>query len=283
MRSDPDKNHPQPPTTPGDHDDDDDHDQTSEHALQDRKHYLSAAFGGFLVGFGELIRAGSETTNVTVLRISAVLREQFSPVLGAGWIALCLMAIFSTILCSIYRPASRKESFTLGLSVFAILAAFTPQQQARSPLEASAQQVSFFSFISQAVASRLKQGEVGDYYFEFSNRQKPFQDKDGLISVYDISQQHLLIAKPMNTARISKLRLPRGHYILKFECSGCASLRTQLMVEKPAEASMIKLSHSRVPLSFQRLFNADIVEVIDVPDNELDRIVNAYSAQEQEQ
>lgn len=279
MRSNP-EDHSKSPST-HDHDHDQDHDGAPEHASRAREHYLSAAFGGFLVGFGELVRAGSETTNVTVLRISAVLREQFSPVLGAGWIALCLMAIFSTILCGIYRPASRKESFALGLSVFAILAAFTPQQQARSPLAAATQQLSFFSFISQAIASRLKQGEVGDYYFEFSSQQSKSQDKDGLISVYDISQQHLLIAQPMNTARISKLRLPRGYYILKFECGGCASLRTQLIVEKPAEASIIKLSNSRVPLSFQRLFNADIVEVIDVPDNELDRIVNAYSAQQE--
>lgn len=252
-----------------------------EHTPQDRSHYMAAAFGGFLVGFSELIRAGSETTNVTVLRISAVLREQFSPYLGAGWIALCLMAIFSTILCSIYRPANRKESFTLGLSVFAILAAFTPEQQARSPLEAATYQLSFFSFISQANASRLKRGEMGDYYFEFTKQQNTIQDNDGLISVYDISGRHLLITQPMNTAKISKLRLPRGYYLLKFECGGCASVRTQLIVEKPAEASTIKLSNSKVPLSFQRLFNADIVEVTDVPDHELDRILNSYSSQQQ--
>jgi hypothetical protein len=256
-------------------------DHVPEHSLQSPGNYLSAAFGGFLVGFSELIRAGSETTNVTVLRISAVLREQFSPSLSAGWISLCLMAIFSTILCSIYRPASRKESFTLGLSVFAILAAFTPQQQIRSPLEVATHQLSFFSFISQANASRLKRGEVGDYYFEFSNQQNELHDKDGLISVYDISGRHLLISMPMNTTKVSRLRLPRGYYMLKFECGGCASLRTQLIVEKPAEASTIKLSNSRVPLSFQRLFNADIVEITDVPDHELDRIVNAYSSQQQ--
>lgn len=252
-----------------------------EHTPQDRGHYLAAAFGGFLVGFGELIRAGSETTNVTVLRISAVLREQFSPYLGAGWIALCLMAIFSTILCSIYRPANRKESFTLGLSVFAILAAFTPEQQIRSPMEVATYQPSFFSFISQANASRLRRGETGDYYFEFTNQGNDLLNKDGLISVHDSSGRNLLIAMPMNTAKIIKLRLPRGVYMLKFECSGCATLRTQLIVEKPAEASTIKLSNSRVPSSFQRLFNADIVEVTDVPDHELDRILNSYSSQQQ--
>lgn len=137
----------------------DNHDNVPEQGLQNYGHYLAAAFGGFLVGFGELIRAGSETTNVTVLRISAVLREQFSPMLGAGWIALCLMAIFSTILCGIYRPVSRKESFTLGLSVFAILAAFTPQPQTRSPVDIATHRLSVFSFMSQAAASQLRKGK----------------------------------------------------------------------------------------------------------------------------
>lgn len=247
----------------------------------DHGHYLSAAFGGFLVGFGELLRAGSETTNVTVLRISAVLREQFSPLLGAGWIALCLTALFSTILCGIYHPSNRKESFTLGLSVFAILAAFTPQQQIRSPLDVANQQLGFFSFMPQAVASQLKQGEVGDHYFEFTNQKNKFQDKSGLISVYDSSERHLLLSKPMDTTKISKLSLPRGYYILKFECGGCASVRTQLIVEKSVEASMIKLSGSKVPLSFQRLFNADIVEVTEISEAELDRIIRSYSTQQQ--
>lgn len=133
--------------------------------------YFAASFGGFLVGFGELLRAGSESTDITVLRISAVLREQFSPVLGAGWVALLLLAIFSGILCSIYRPKSTKESFTLGLSIFAILSAFTPQQQPHTPLQAIRSQSSLMSFfISEAVAqTRLATGEVGKYYFEFAN------------------------------------------------------------------------------------------------------------------
>lgn len=122
---------------------------------------------------------------------------------------------------------------------------------------------------------------MGDYYFEFTNQINKFQDKSGLISVFDISERHLLLTMPMDTTKISRLRLPRGYYTLKFECGGCSSVRTQLIVEKSAEASIIKLSDSNVPLSFQRLFNADIVEVADVPDHELDRILKSYSAQQQ--
>lgn len=249
-------------------------------------HYLSAAFGGFLVGFGELLRAGSETTNVTVLRICAVLREQFSPLLGVGWVALVLMALFSTVLCSIYRPDSRKEAFTLGLSVFAILSAFTPQQQPAHPAnwqEAGARQSSSFSFFSQARADEfLKKGEYGEYYFEFSNYDKRFGNEAGVISVFDHSEKHLLMVVDMNVGKISKLRLPKGSYVVQFECSGCGHIRADLDVDKPKEAARVTLSDSNVPLSLQRLFQSRRVDIDDVAGRELERIIKKYEAQAQQ-
>lgn len=242
-------------------------------------HYLAAAFGGFLVGFGELVRAGSHSTDITVLRISAVLREQFSPLLGAGWVALLMLAVFSTILCSIYRPNSRKESFTLGLSVFAILSAFTPQQQARLP-DSSAPKSTLLSFlISDAAAqNRLGKGELGDYYFEFTNQARA-QESKGIISVFDKSEQHLLLEQEIDTRKINRLRLPRGRYVLKFECSGCQSMRAHVDVEKQTDAAKITLSGSKLPLSFQRLFRAEIVDIEDVSEYELEPILSRYAAQ----
>jgi hypothetical protein len=240
--------------------------------------YISAAFGGFMVGFAELLRAGDDTTNVTVLRIAAVLREQFTPLLGAGWIALLALAIFSIMLCSIYRPGSRRESFTLGLSVFAMLAAFTPQETQRLH-SAEKEPFAFLFFVSEAHAEPLESGQPGDYYLEFTNLQPRFQDKSGLLSVFDSTERFLLTKQPFDTREVVKLQLPKGDYVLQFECNGCARVRAHLSVEKTEEAAKVQLSSSNLSLSLQRLTSADQIEINDVPDSELDQIKKRYIAQ----
>jgi hypothetical protein len=240
--------------------------------------YISAAFGGFMVGFAELLRAGDDTTNVTVLRIAAVLRQQFTPLLGAGWIALLALALFSIMLCSIYRPGSRRESFTLGLSVFAMLAAFTPQEKQRLQSDAK-EPLAFLSFVSAAYAEPLRSGQLGDYYFEFTNLQPRFQDKSGLLSVFDRTERFLLTKIPFDTREIARLQLPKGAYVLQFECNGCARVRANLLIEKPEEAAKVRLSSSNVSLSLQRLVGAEQIEIDDVPDGELDQIKQRYIAQ----
>jgi hypothetical protein len=242
-------------------------------------HYLSAAFGGFMVGFAELIRAGDETTNVTVLRIAAVLRKQFTPLLGEGWSGLLVLTLFAIILCSIYRPITRKESFSLGFSVFAMLAALTPQEKQGFSNTDKGPLANLF-FLSNAYAETLKSGNVGNYYFEFSNLQRKYEDKSGLLSVFDSKERNLLQKITFDTREIIKLQLPKGEYVVRFECNGCVRIRVNLTVEKDEDAAKIKLSNSNLPLSFQRLYNSDLVEINDVYGDELNKVIKRYVAQQ---
>lgn len=240
--------------------------------------YLVGGFGGFLVGFTELLKSGSESTNVTVLRISAVLREQFSPALSGGWVALCLLAIISMLLCYIYRPGSRKESFALGLSVYAVLTAVTPQQSAPKGKLSSAGPFVHFSIFSTAYAQDLKSGQNGDYYFEFQGRSRTKNERI-VMSVFDQTEKRLLTEMEVNPKSVSKLQLPKGEYVLQFECRGCERSRAYLTVEKPVEGAKVTLDDSGIPLSLQRLFRPSFVDIEDLSDKSLDRVITKYKGQ----
>src|SRR5688572_27868484 len=94
-------------------------------------HYVAAALGAFLIGFFDLVKNGNDTSpvstgSVTVLRIAQTLEEHFSPALGQGAIALFLLGALGASVCFVYRPRSRKESFALGLSIFALASTTLP-------------------------------------------------------------------------------------------------------------------------------------------------------------
>lgn len=243
---------------------------------------LSAGFGGFLTGFGELLRVGDVSTNVTVLRIAAVLREQFSPALGAGWIALLLLAVFAMILCVIYQSGSTKESFAVGLSVFAIFTVTAPPQEPKGVLTQKTSTTSVFSLLPSAIAAEnMQPADLADYYFAFKAESGEIAKRKGTMSVYDKGGRELLAAVDMDVAKVSRLQLPLGVYRLKFECQGCLTVRGELRVEKPAEASVVTLGNSSIPLSLQRLFSGAAVDIEDVPADELLGVVQRYKSQRQ--
>ena len=242
--------------------------------------YLSAGFGGFLVGFGELLRSGSDSPNVTVLRISAVLREQFSASLSGGWVALLLLSIFAMILCAIYRPLSRKESFVLGFSVYAVLTAVAPLQEAKKLTLVKAESSVSFQLISSAIAAPpVETSGLRDYYFVFRVEGGSLKNKQLMVSVFDETEKHLLLSNEMDVSKIGRLQLPKGSYVLKFECKGCSSMRADLDVQKQEEAAIVTVQNSVVPLSLQRLFRAGIVDIEDVPDIRIKPIVEKFKAQ----
>ncbi|MGW8392444.1 hypothetical protein [Pseudoduganella sp. HUAS MS19] len=240
--------------------------------------YLVGGFGGFLVGFTELLKSGSESTHVTVLRISAVLREHFSPALSAGWVALILLGIFSMLLCYVYRPASRKESFALGLSVFAVLTAVTPAQTPKKDVE-EPPTVGWLSILPSAHAQDLKSDQVGDYYFEFEGWRSRVKSERVVMSVFDHKGKQLLQSLTVNARTVNKLQLKKGEYVLLFECSGCERTYVNLTIEKPVEGSRVTLDDSGVPLSLQRLFRPSIRDVEDLTPRSLDRVIAKFKAQ----
>lgn len=241
--------------------------------------YLVGGFGGFLVGFTELLKSGSESTNVTVLRISAVLREHFSPALSGGWIALILLGIISMLLCYIYRPSSRKESFALGLSVFAVLTAVTPAQTPKKEIDPVATEVGWLSIFPTAHAQDLRPDQVGDYYFEFYGWLSRTKSERVVMSVFDHKAKQLLQSMTVNAKTVSKLQLKKGEYVLLFECNGCERRSVNLTVEKPVEGARVTLDDSGIPLSLQRLFRPSITDVEDLSPKGLERVIAKYKAQ----
>lgn len=249
-------------------------------------YYLAAAFGGFLVGFVELVKNGNEaaeqSTTVTVLRISGVLRQHFSAHLATPGIAMLLLAIFGAILCSIYAPTSRKEAFTLGLSVYAVFASITPLEGKKLGEKLPGSQTSYFSLFSTAHAAvPVQTNQVFDYYLDLKDSYGKNRASSGsvLITVYDEAEKNLLKVATGTVNKVMKLQLPRGHYVLILECEDCRRGRIELEVEKPVEATTVTLSKTGIPLAIQRIYRPSPMEVEDVPDKDLERVLKKFSAQ----
>jgi hypothetical protein len=238
--------------------------------------YLAAAFGGLLVGFGDLIRSGSDSGNVTVLRISGVLREQFSPVLGAAWAALLLLAVLSMVICWIYRPSSKRESFALGLSVFAVLTASTPYQLPREQFSMATTSLTAL-FISPAYAqSELRDDEPAEYYFQFEPHDARLRGKTVALSIYDKSEQTLLKTVTVKAKDVGRIELPKGDYVAYIECQGCLRVRAGIKVDKPTEASKVVLAESSVPLSLQRLYRPEVATIQELPEAQAYDVAEQY-------
>ncbi|MFZ6719484.1 hypothetical protein [Undibacterium sp. Ji49W] len=236
--------------------------------------HAAAATGAFLLGFGDLLRGGSDSTYVTVLRIADVLRIYFSSYLGQGWVALVFLCIIGGLLSYFYQPSSKKESFSLGMSVFALLTAASPYHPPKSVEQSAAQLI---NFISTAYAQETVELKKLDFYLEFvgGNRKQ-----DVIVSLYNKDESQLLERQHVTNGDIMKLSYPRGYYILYAECKGCKRVGVGLDFTESIQATQIELAESGVPLSLQRLFKPSIAGSTDLFKRDAQELAKKYRSKE---
>jgi len=271
--------------------------------------YFAAASGAFLIGFIDLLQSGSNEDKLTIFRISSVLKQHFSQDLGQGWVALLFISIVGIILVPIYQPASRKDAFALGLSVFAILTSLTPYQQPQNPVLQQQNVVlqpennlPNFAIFSSAYAAELqtvtveeasnareqvaaksegtegesvsKEVELFSYFIVFENTSL---NSNILLSLYDAEERNLFVQKSILGTDIAKFDMPKGKYVLLVESKGLKRVRVQLDFDKAVQGSVLKSSDSSVPLSLQRLFRPVVTKTIDLDDDETLHLIEKYN------
>lgn len=240
-------------------------------------HAVSGA-GAFVIGFSDLLRGGNDSTSVTVLRISEVLRVYFSPHLSEGWFALVFLFLLGVLLSYIYQPTTRKDAFILGMGVFALLTAASPYKvgkQAAIDIDTI-----HFSFISSAIAQDIVSEKKFDYYFEFVGGGSSRRPKDLLITVYNKKGDEIIDRRNINSNEILKLSYPRGSYVAYVECKGCKRVSIDLDFDKELQASKLELPESGVPLSLQRLIRPSVVSSTDMNSKDALELSKKYKKME---
>lgn len=235
---------------------------------------LAAGLGATVVGFGDLVKAGHEAGSVTVLRMAAALREHFAAALGQGWVALVLLAALAAAMCWIFQCWNRKESFTMGLSVFAVLTAASPYPAHLGDLPVDrpiAATLSLLSPIAQARAQPPGAVALRDYFLAFEG------DAAGpgsiRVEILDADGRHSYGADVAVGGAPLRLRLPEGRYTALVECAGCRRTRVALTVEaKPVQGSVVQLGASQLPLGVQRLYRAGASSTRDLSAAEVRRL-----------
>lgn len=242
--------------------------------------YVAAAAGAFIIGFGDILKNGSDTTHVTVLRIADVLRTYFSPTLGQGWIALLLLAILGAFLSWIRRPPTRTDSFAVGLSVFAVLTALAPSTAVVQPSTNAAEHpsTSLFTLLTSAYAQTdPSPNQTWPYYFHIIDPDNALHNASVRYSLYDQSESSL-IQQPIETTDDTVLfNLPAGKYVLYVECLRCSRTRIDVTVLKKLQASNLILRGSSVPLGVQRLFRPGVTDTQDLTEAQAKEIAQAFA------
>lgn len=87
--------------------------------------YLCAAIGGFIASIADMVQKeeASAVTKLTALtaRFLHVTMEPF-------WIFLSLV-VLATLLCFVFQPSDRKQSFMAGMGIIALIMTITPYKQ----------------------------------------------------------------------------------------------------------------------------------------------------------
>lgn len=227
-------------------------------------HYAAAAFGALIVGFGDLVHNGDEANAATVLRMAATMREHVSPSLGTGGIALLLLTLIGLGVCFVIRPDSRKEGFTLGFSVFALLSAATPYDKPQNQQSVLQTGTSMLSLIGSAVAQDSvaeKDQPLWTHFFDFDVEASPEDPNPVQVSLFSSDGSQLLDRTVVKDDMLLKYRMPEGEYQMFVECRGCARSRLLVEVAPITQASRIRVEASGWPLGLQKLLSPAVVEV----------------------
>ena len=251
--------------------------------------YFATAGGVLMVTFGDTIKNGGGTRDTSALhRASDGLRALFPPDVAAyaqAWITLLLLIGLALILCWLARPEKKREAFMLGLSIYALLAAFSPsdpQQNENAAQTLFKQQATARStgwgLISSAYAADM--APTWNYYLHFVDPDHPSDDARVTLRILDKNEQYPLGSLTARVGSIVQLNLQAGTYVLYVECAGCDRARYTLDVEQvPYQASEIALAGSKMPLSLQRLFRPTRMQPRDLSAAEAQKLAQEYASQ----
>lgn len=248
------------------------------------KLYLAAGFGALCLGFGDLL---NNDKAATVLKISEVVRQHIWPGLEiGGLLALLILVVLGPCFCWIHQPRTRIDAFGRGFSVFALLAVAAPFQPVGkgldSPSGSKQAETHSFGLVTSAEAADPRtpspvnsKGEAAvaqpsggaptttppttvikiEPVFSAGNV------KNATVTIRDIRTGKVLGWEqvPANQFTINR---PKGEYLIELEASGHRRTSAKLLIMETSSAFKLKVEPSIVPVSVQRLYTSERVELL---------------------
>jgi hypothetical protein len=201
---------------------------------------FAAVFGAFCLGIADLIINGDAST---VMKMGDIMHKHLG-MPSSGGIALLLLMLLGAGLCIVRQPKTRIDSFTIGLSVFAVLT-LSPYQESNPPKKAT---LGPDPQISIALKFAANVNKIPEYVAVKLTDKKT--DKN-------ISKRYI-----PSTQGVS-FDLNPGDYILKFEAQEIRTTSTMLTVGTVNASYTVLLEGSDVPVNLQKLVLPRDVQLIE--------------------
>ena len=230
--------------------------------------YGPAIVGGVFLCVADLLQSGA---NGQIGKLGRAVGKPLQSQLEPEFVGVLVILVLGCLLCWVFRPANRGDSFSKGASVFAILAAIVPAgvtPGGLSPgnaLKMSQTSQSVLSFLGSAYAQTVipltPTGKVvvrivgGDGVT--NDEIQASASKDGIaVSLKDPETQERVGYEKISSTKFEIIKPPK-RYILELEISGFERVRGDIEVTQGTRVIDIKISRrSLFPLGIQRLYSA---------------------------
>ena len=225
--------------------------------------HAASAGGAILVSIGDLMRNDYAATTI---KMGQVLREHIFPAMDIGVpAALTVVALAGLFLSWVYEPQSRVDAFARGFSVFAMLTVATPYDVVTpqtpvsgSPSSPEARPPRATSGPIAAVQDQDPPVATVDLFLRYDNSPLP---PSTVVTLRDPTTARILSRDTPAAGMIRISRTP-GDYVLEIEAPGHRRARVHLQLATgPAQAFLVELNESILPLGIQRLLPAAITSL----------------------
>lgn len=233
--------------------------------------YFGTAAGVLTVTMADILKNGSGIpSHAALFRASDAMKLLFPDGIAVyiqSWLTLLLLMTLGLIFCWVTKPKSIKESFTLGLSIFALLATLAPYEtmdngtQLPEKFKQITSQVgSHWSLVTEAYADNPSQS-LQAYYLNFIDSGSIAEGGLVTAKLYDQKESNVIGTFTTKSNGIFELNLQAGEYVMYIECGGCNRDRYVLNVtDAKTQATQIVLKPSSLPLSIQRFYRPSLVQ-----------------------
>ncbi len=231
------------------------------------KLYIAAGIGGFMLGVGDYLRHGNQST-VTALEKMA--DEVLMPLIGLDLLLAVLLVLpfLGVIAAWIQKPATERDAFALGLAAFSLFALVPSAQPVVGvgTIDVSSPEAASLRLVAPAHAAELVRNS-GDatVQLHFAGAQP---------SATEVSITNLTTQQGLGLVAIQdslKLVGKKGDLIgLAIEAAGHRRTKIEFPLGEVGTIYEVMLRENQTPLFLQRLLPAETIEPIPMEPAEAD-------------
>ncbi|HXV25148.1 MAG TPA: hypothetical protein VED46_12920 [Alphaproteobacteria bacterium] len=223
------------------------------------KLYVAAGIGGFMLGIGDYLRHGNQST---VIALEKMADEVLRPVIGLDLLlaVLLLLPFLGVIAAWIQKPLTERDAFALGLAAFSLFALVPSAQPAvgAGTISVSSAEAAPLRLVAPAHAEEpAKNSGAATVNLHFAGARPPVAE----VSITNLTTQQGLGFVAIQDSL--KLVGKKGDLIeLDIEAAGHRRTKIKFPLGETETIYEVNLQENQTPIFLQRLFPADSVRPI---------------------